>query len=189
MIQFFNCNITGEIPINYGGRIISEQVVYDSFNWSDIIGSYVRNRSDLGGSDDQIGKGNTGSNRNTEGKIRSDQIIGSTHGKKHSEKPRYSAVFTRQINGLTTAVFITGENRGLDRKYQPHMAFSQSLGDMPFERRDGNVKVFQRTPMHHLHQKYLVKKFLIKYDVKSSARHILRPSSFIWISFMKKRNV
>ncbi len=27
-------------------------------------------------------------------------------------KPRYSAVFTIRINGLTPAVFITGENRG-----------------------------------------------------------------------------
>jgi hypothetical protein len=55
-VQFFNCNLTGEIPINCGARIISEQVVYDSFNWSDLIGPYVRNRSDLGGSDAQIGK-------------------------------------------------------------------------------------------------------------------------------------
>jgi len=43
--------------------------------------------------------------------------------------------------------------------------------------------IFQRTRIHHLHQKYVGGKFLIKYDVSSSARHILQ------ISFMEKRNV
>jgi hypothetical protein len=45
-------------------------------------------------------------------------------------KPRYSAVFRRCIKGLTSAVFITGENRVLDRVYQPHMYFGKSPGDL-----------------------------------------------------------
>jgi hypothetical protein len=31
--------------------------------------------------------------------------------------------------------------RGLDRAYQPHPDFSKTAGDLPFEGRDGNVKV------------------------------------------------
>jgi hypothetical protein len=49
------------------------------------------------------------------------------------EKPRYLAVFTWCINGLTTAVFITGENCGLDQVHQPHLDFSQSPGGLPFD--------------------------------------------------------
>ncbi len=54
---------------------------------------------------------------------------------------------------------------------------------------ENELHIFQRTRIHHLHQKYVGGKFLIKYDVNSSARHILRPYTFLWISFMKKRNV
>jgi hypothetical protein len=88
------------------------------------------------------------------------------------QKPRYSAVFTRHINVLTSAVFVTDEHRGFDQAYQPHLNFSQTSDDLPFEGRDGNVKILQCTAMHHFYQKYLVEKILIKYDVNSSARDV-----------------
>jgi hypothetical protein len=49
-----------------------DHVGSDSFYWSDPIGFDVRNQSDLRGSDDRMGTGNVGTNRNTVGKIRSD---------------------------------------------------------------------------------------------------------------------
>ncbi len=55
---------------------------------------------------------------------------------------------------------MTTENRGLDRAYRPHMQFSPSPGDLPFEGCDGNFKVLQRIGIHHLRQKYLEEKFL-----------------------------
>jgi hypothetical protein len=76
---------------------------------------------------------------------------------------------------VKTAVSKTSENCGLD---QPRLAF---------EGRDGNVKVLQRTLMHDMNQKYLVGDFLTKYDINSSARHILRPYTFVWISFVENR--
>ncbi len=66
------------------------------------------------------------------------------------QKPRCSAVSMRRINGLTSAVLITDENCGLDRAYQPQLDFFQTPDDLPFDGRDGNVKILQRTRMHHL---------------------------------------
>ncbi len=66
----------------------------------------------------------------------------------------------RRINGLTPAVFMIGENRGLDLAYRPHMQFSPSPGDLPFEGCDGNFKVLQRNGIYHLYQKFLDEKFL-----------------------------
>jgi hypothetical protein len=133
------------------------------------------------------------------------------------------------------AVSKSDENRGSVGPYNPHLAFSQSTGELLVEGRDGNAKDFNvplciiwgymhfglrifragllargnvflwqnritRTLIfishraeipcsHHLHQNFLVKQFLIKYDVNSSTRHILRRYTFVFILFMKKRKI
>jgi len=82
-----------------------------------------------------------------------------THGKQISEKIAVASdLFSSGSQTIyvfleilaETAVFITDENCGLDQAYQPQLDFSQTPDDLPFEGRDGNVKILQCTRMHHL---------------------------------------